>query len=271
MIYRREVERRMTDGFCAALVTDAELDRLPRLVRNYLRKVGVVGRPHVRNFHARFSGQMKSKPDGSWMSISADQYEFFDDPARLFLMQASRRGISFEALHLYLGSTATMQVKVASLIEVVDARGPEMNQSETVTLFNDMCLLAPASLLHANVEWQELDAHSVGAVFTNAGNRIRAELSFDPNGDLVGFVSNDRFQSADGVMYRNLRWSTPVRDYRDFGGVRLAASGSAIWKQPEGDLTYARFVLEEIEYNVDASTLRMSNRAPSIGKPVRAE
>jgi hypothetical protein len=256
--YHREVERRLVTNAVAADVTEGDLDRLPRAVQTYLRRVGVVGRPHVRNFRARFTGQIKSRPDGAWMSTRVEQYEFFDDPARLFFMQASLYGVPFEALHLYRGSSATMQVKVASLIEVVDARGPKMDQSETVTLFNDMCLLAPGSLVDANVTWQERDERIVGATFTNAGNTIRAELSFDEAGDLVGFVSNDRYQSADGVTYRSFPWSTPIHDYRDFGGVRLAARGEAIWKQSDGDLVYARFLLESIEYNVGSVSPRVS-------------
>ena len=104
------------------------------------------------------------------------------------------------------------------------------------------------------MEWQERDERSVGATFTNAGNTIRADLSFNEEGDLVGFVSGDRYQSADGVTYRRLPWSTPIGGYRDFGGVRLAARGDAVWKEPEGDFVYARFVLEEIEYNVSTSS-----------------
>ena len=270
-IYQREVERRTTDSVSTVLVTDRDLDRLPRPLQTYLRRVGVVGRPHVHNFRARFSGQMKSRTDAGWMRIRAEQYEFFDEPARLFLMQASLHGLPFEALHLYLGESATMQVKVLSLIQVVDARGPEMNQSETVTLFNDMCLLAPAALIDANVQWQDRDEHAALAAFTNAGNMIRAELSFDQTGDLGGFVSGDRYQSADGVTYRNLPWSTPVSDYRDFGGIRLPTRGDATWKQPEGDFTYARFLLEEIEYNVGAGSPPMSKRAAPTQKIVRAE
>ena len=38
----------------------------------------------------------------------------------------------------------------ASLFGVVDARGTEMNQGETVTFFNDVCVLAPGTLVHAN-------------------------------------------------------------------------------------------------------------------------
>jgi hypothetical protein len=259
--YRREVERRLAGSADTADITERDLERLPRAVQTYLRRAGVVGRPHVRNFRARFTGQMRSKPEAPWMNIRAEQHEFFDAPGRLFLMQASLYGIPFEALHMYVGASATMQVKVASLVEVVDARGPKMDRSETVTLFNDMCLLAPGSLVDAKATWQERDERTVGATFTNAGNTIRAELSFDEEGDLVGFVSNDRYQSADGVTYRSFPWSTPVHEYRDFGGVRLAARGEAIWKQPDGDLVYARFLLEKIEYNVGVVPPRASKPA----------
>ena len=47
----------------------------------------------------------------------------------------------------------------------------------------------------------------------------------------------------------NYPWSTPVRYYRDFNGRKVPVYGEATWEMPEGDFTYARFVLEEIEYN----------------------
>jgi hypothetical protein len=56
-------------------------------------------------------------------------------------------GLPVDGLHLYAEPEASMQIKIAHLLQVVDAKGPEMNQSETVTMFNDMCLLAPATLI----------------------------------------------------------------------------------------------------------------------------
>ena len=29
-----------------------------------------------------------------------------------------------------------------------------MNQGETVTMFNDMCVMAPATLIHRAIEWE---------------------------------------------------------------------------------------------------------------------
>jgi hypothetical protein len=88
----------------------------------------------------------------------------------------------------------------------------------------------------------------VKGTFSNAGQTISAVLTFDQAGDLVGFVSSDRFQS-DGKTHRLFPWSTPVRDFRDFGGVRLAGAGEARWREPAGEWAYGQFQLQRIAYN----------------------
>jgi hypothetical protein len=253
-MYATEVRRGVTRAVSTSLVTDEDVAKAPRLLQAYLRHVGVVGRPRVHDFRARFAGEMRAKPGADWMSAHAEQYSFFDVPTRLFLMDASLHGLPFQAYHRYVGSTASMRVRTLSLVELVDASGPEMNQSETVTLFNDMCLLAPATLLYANVLWEDVDRNTLRATFTNGDQRIVAELIFDDEGDLVSFVSSDRYQSADGKTYVKYPWVTPVREYGSFGGQRLARKAEAIWRQPDGDYVYGRFTLEEIEYNVTAQT-----------------
>ncbi len=47
---------------------------------------------------------------------------------------------------------ATMKINVAYFFKVSDASGEKMNQSENVTLFNDMCLYAPATLIEWNIQ-----------------------------------------------------------------------------------------------------------------------
>jgi hypothetical protein len=248
--YRREVERGLARSSVATMVTEGDLATLPSPLQTYLRRTGAVGRPRVHDLRARWHGQMRNGKDAPWMDVRAEQYEFFDEPTRLFTMHASRHGVGFQALHVYERGVATMQVRVASVFTVVDGRGPEMNRSETVTLFNDMCLLAPGSLIGAPVAWRTVDDQRIAGTFTNAGNTVSAELRFDADGDLVDFLSHDRDQSADGVTFRNLPWSTPVRDYRDFGGVRVASHGEAVWHEPEGDFAYARFDLDDLQLDL---------------------
>ena len=252
--YDREVEREAAARSHSAEppgpITEADLAGLPDLVATYLRRAGVVGRPHIRALHATFSVRFRTKPDAPFMKAEADQHEFFGPPgpARLFLMKASRAGIPFVAFHRYVGHAASMRVRLAGLIDVVDVTGTAATQSETVTLLNDMCMLAPAALVDAPIVWQEIGPREVTARYANAGHAVSAVLTFDEAGDLVGFVSGDRHQ-LDGKTDRVRPWSTPFRDFRDFGGVRLPAYGEARWQDPAGEWTYGEFTLEEISYH----------------------
>ena len=232
-----------------ARVTEADLAPMPPLVQAWLRRVGVVGRARVREVRARFHGLFRGSPKAAWAPFRSEQVNRYDPPSRLFIMEAKMYGVPCTALHRFVGASATMVVRAASLVDVVKMGGPEMNRAETVTLFNDLCVLAPGALVDAGVQWAPVDARSVEATYTHAGNTIRARLSFDAAGDLVGFVSNDRSQSTDGKTFRNLPWSTPLRDHRDFGGVRIPAFGEAIWLAPEGDIAYGRFDLDAVTYN----------------------
>ena len=232
------------------LLTEADIAHLPAVVRRYLAFVGAVGKPQVWNYRLRFDGGLRNGPADEWMKVVMHQQSFVDPPARLFLVESSKFGIPFNAFHRYIGPEATFQVKLASLLTVVDARGPEMNQSETVTMLNDMCLLAPATLIDRRMKWEELDERNVRVTWTNEGNTVSAVLTFDPSGALVNFVSEDRSRTTDGKRFEKLRWSTPVQEWRDFNGRKLPYRAEASWNLPEGEFAYARFEIAEAEYNV---------------------
>ena len=144
-----------------------------------------------------------------------------------------------------------MQVTVAGAFQLENARGPEMDRAETVTLFNDMCLLAPATLIDPALSWTALDASRVRGEFVNAGHRVSAELTFDESGDLVNFRSDDRYQN-DGKVERRLPWSTPVSGYRDLDGGRLFHAGDACWIENGREWVYGHFELQRIDYNLTA-------------------
>ena len=254
--YRQEAAALLRHVSAAPLLVEEDLHHLPPLVARFLRFVGVVGAPRVYNLHATMQGELHPAPGAPALHFHVEQTSTFGERARLFSMRARKAFIPFTALHRYVGSTASMQVKLAGLIEIVNAAGPEMNQSETVTMFNDMCLLAPATLIDPTINWSELAADRVGATFRNAGNTITAELTFAEDGSLVLFTSDDRFQSADGKTYLRYRWSTPIAAYGSYHGFRLPARAQAAWRQPGGEYVYARSDIVDVTYNVTAPLAR---------------
>lgn len=230
-------------------LTEGDLQHLPAIVQKYIHYSGSVGKEKVLNFRAEFTGGIRATSSEDFMPLKSVQYNFTDNPSRLFYIVAKKKGIPARGIHLYRDQTAIMLIKILGLFTVVDAKGHEMNQGETVTLFNDMCFMAPASLIDRNIEWKEIDAITVDAKFTNGNITIGATLFFNEEGELVNFLSNDRFETTDGKTYKNYPWITPVTGYTNVNGYRLPSGAKLIYKHPDEDLCYGEFALKSIEYN----------------------
>ena len=66
----------------------------------------------------------------------------------------------------------------------------------------------------------------------------------------MNFESDDRSRSSPGGTPTKARFSTPLRDYRDFGPLHLAGYGEARWRLPEGEFTYGEFTMVDVATNV---------------------
>jgi hypothetical protein len=256
-----------------SLVSAEDLADLPEPLAAYVRRSGAVGKPRVANFDARFHGRIRSGPDQAWMPFTGEQVNTYGPrPRRAFIMDATRSGLPVTALHSFKNATATMRVKLASMFTVVDASGPEMDRGETVTVFNDLVVLAPAAIVDAPVRWSAVDANHVRGTFTDGAQTVSAELTFDSEHDLVDFVSEDRLRaSSDGKSFERQEWSTPLAEHRYLDGRRVLVSGSGRWQapEPEGSFAYVELHVDEIAYNVTraqdspaASPLAVAEMAP---------
>ena len=227
------------------LFLEEDLLPLPEPVQRYLRYVGVVSKPKVRNMRIVFTGQMRKK-EGNFFPFTSVQYNFFDEPTRLFFMKAKIFGVPVSGYHKYRDAKATMDIRLFGLIPIVQEAGQILDKTETVTLFNDICLMAPAALIDKRIRWEDIDRHTVRAIFTNRGITITAQLFFNQEGQLTKFVSNDRTEINDMKQYP---FSTPVSLYQNINGVNIMSAGEAVYEYPDGKFTYGRFALKNAEYN----------------------
>lgn len=232
------------------ILSDKDILYLPAIVQLYLRYTKSVGQPKIKNFRAEFTGGIRSKPSDEYMKVKTVQYNFYQAPSRYFFISASKMGIPATGLHLYHHENATFEVKLLNWFKVVDAKGEKMNQAETVTLLNDMCFIAPATLIDSRIRWEDVNDTTVKATFTNGNIKVSALLYFKPNGEIINFISNDRY-STDGKKYENYPWATPVEAFRMTNGYFLPAKAKLIYQQPEGDFTYGELEYKSVKYNLE--------------------
>jgi hypothetical protein len=243
----RKVEAIAAPREAARPLTEADIAHLPPPVRRYIALTGSIGRPMVSEITLRFEATMYDAPGAAGMTGPVAQYERFDLPRRLFLMTARMKGLPVAVLHDFNRDQATMRVRLAGLVNVVDIAGPELTRTETVTILNDLCFFAPSRLVDPRLTWTPIDDTRARVSFALGPNTVSAELVFNAADELVDFVSDDRgMLQKDGTL-RILRWTTPMSTYRDFGGWRVASEGDAIWHLPEGPFTYGRMRLIEYE------------------------
>jgi hypothetical protein len=248
-LFKEEVSNLLNPSDQVSILREEDISHLPEILKKYLRFCGAIDKPRILNFRAAFGGQMKSSLKSKWMDIQSVQYNFIEETARLFYIRSKMFGIPFTGLHRYIGGNATMKISLASVIKVVDAKGEKMNQSETVTIFNDMCLLAPSTLIADSIKWKYIDANSLEGQFTHKDHTVNARLFFKENGELFDFISSDRYLSSDGKNYLNYPWRTPVLEYIEDSGRKYPSKGDAVWETPQGDFCYAHFDIKNIKYN----------------------
>ncbi len=238
--------------FGHSLLTENDLRPLPEPVQKYLRYADCVGKPKVKNFKVELTGKIRKDAQSEWMPFTTEQYNFMHTPTRLFYMKATMKGLPVGGYHKYQNGDAMMDIRLFSLFRVQYQEGQEMDVAETVTFFNDMCCMAPATLIDPRVKWLDVQDNAVKASFTNKDITITAWLYFNEVGALVNFVSNDRYAADVG---KKLPWSTPLSETAEINGRRLATFAEAVYEYPDGQLTYGTFRITGLEYNCEKITM----------------
>lgn len=230
------------------LIKETDLNHLPKPVQEYLKYVGVVGKEKVLSYTVYMTGEFKMDEEQDFSKITVNQTSYHEESTRLFYMKLIFNGLKIAGIHHYENQEATMKVRILDVFKIVDESGEIMNKAETVTVFNDMALLAPATLIDTRITWEEIDDYSCLGTFTNGEYSITATLYFNEKYQLINFVSDDRYALVNGVS-ENVRWETPITKYKNIDGYNLPYIGSAIWKYEDRDFEYIKLVIEYIEYN----------------------
>jgi hypothetical protein len=249
--YRNDVQQQLNinANYTSTILTEQDIQLLPNAIQKYLHYCNVIGRPKVTHFMVQFSGQLRKDASSPWMPVTSTQYNFVDSTSRFFFMNAKMKGLPVVGYHRFSNGKAIMDIRLLSLFKVQYKAGKEMDIAETVTFFNDMCCMAPATLIDKRIIWLESDNHKVKASFTSNGKTITATLYFSVDGKMTNFESNDRYAIAADNSLKKTPWSTPVRGYKSINGFNLPAIAETIYHLPAEDLCYGSFTITNVEYN----------------------
>lgn len=147
-----------------ATITLESLTHLPPVVQKWLVRSNIIGKEKIRTIHLKQRGLLRSKPEGKWMPMEAEQHIVADPPG--FIWKAKIDAGYFMTINgrdkLEHGK-GHMLIKAANTITVADSAGKEIDQGAMMRYLAEI-MWFPTASLNKNIRWQYVNDTSARAV-----------------------------------------------------------------------------------------------------------
>lgn len=225
------------------------LRSLPPIVKKWLERSHVIGKEIIYNVHLKQTGEMRTKPDGKWMPVKAEQWFKTKKPGFIWIADVrAAPGIHLAGRDKYENGKGHMLIKLLSLITVVDAKGKEIDQASMLRYLAEIVWF-PSAALSDYIEWEQVDTTMAKATMTFSGISASGLFKFSANGDVMSFQAK-RYYDRKGIPALE-DWFIQIEpdSYKEFEGVRIPARSAVTWKLKEGDFTWYKLEIVDINYN----------------------
>lgn len=221
----------------SSVFTEEDLVDLPLPVQKYLRYCGYIGKPKMSFMKATYKDVDfvfdKNKP----IKIDYTQYNFVNEPNRIAYIDSSMYGIPFEGLDSYTAGNGSMKGVLAKLFTLFNQTGETMDKASLVTFLSE-CLIVPNAALQDYVVWEEIDDLHAKATLSYYGVTVGGIFTFNENGEMLSFTTDDREATATDGTSEKIKWSAICSEYVETNGIKRSTALQAVWHYDNGDLVY---------------------------------
>ncbi|SNS68969.1 hypothetical protein SAMN05446037_101732 [Anaerovirgula multivorans] len=251
-LFKRNVEQEVKMLFSKVedkekIVTAEDIEGLPQNVQRWLEYTGVIGREKIVAVRLKQKADMRLGEGKPWMPVEAEQYFTSEEPG--FIWRANIKVaplIHIAGRDKYQDGKGNMLIKALSLFSVADSEGKEIDQG-TLLRYLAETMWFPSAVLKEYITWEEIDEDNAKATMTYGGITASGIFTFNDKGEAIKFEA-ERYGEFNGKFSLET-WSVPVRDYKEFEGIRVPTKGDITWKLDDGDFNWFNFEITEIEYN----------------------
>ena len=244
---RSEVNQLFDSGLIREpIITIESLQDLPPIVRKWMIRSNIIGKPPIQALFIKQRGEMRPKPDGKWMHFRAVQYVNVDDPG--FIWKAiidSGLLIPINAHDRYLHGHGNMLIKSIYTIPIANSRVPEIDQGSLMRFLAEI-IWFPSAALATYIRWDYLSETSATATIDDGVSSVSGVFTFHPNGDVKSF---------EGLRYRDVnyhyaleKWKIDVKGYRVFGSVRIANRAEVSWENNGETFTWLKLEISKLKF-----------------------
>lgn len=234
------------------VITQDDIKDLPEAVKNWLRHSGAIGKPFINIGKVMQKAEMKMNPEQSnWLTATAIQYTTIDHPAFIWTVDVKMNDLlHFKGRDKFKNGKGEMVIKMNSLINVVNEQGEKLDEG-TIQRFLGEMVWFPSLALSPYITWEKINDSTAKATMTYKGTTGSGIFYFNSDGDVTKY-SALRFKGNKTDAKRQ-EWIMLIEDYKIFEGIKVPAKMTATWKLDEGDWTWLKLEVTDINYNENVS------------------
>lgn len=232
------------------IFTEESIEHLPELIQNHFRAAGLIGRPISNSVKAFMpSTPFYQSRDTAPLSLDYTLYLFSHPaPVRLAYMTTSMYGIPFAAYDSTQDGVGFMRGVIAKVITLFNETGYEMDKGQLLTWLGEAPLL-PSIFLSGYVTWETIDVNHVRATLNYMGMSVSGVYTFNDNGFIVSFHTNERARVATDGSTDFPEWSVILDEWvQTENGTYIPHTVKAVWHLDDGELVYFSASGFDIEY-----------------------
>lgn len=217
-------------------IAEEDLDRLPKLMKDYLIKVGVVGQPRYCKVMFRQSGTIKTDPKKDWLGFKATQYISSENSG--FIWKA--RAFPIFIRDKFQDGKGEVKVNLLGIKNLAVVSNFETNQSSLGRYFGEL-LWFPMGFLDKDITWEEIDHDTI------KGTMVKGDLTFE---GYFQFNREGLITTFRGKRYRDLtleNFRGEAHNYVIMNDILIPQTMTAIWELEQGDLEYFKATITGYE------------------------
>jgi hypothetical protein len=231
-----------------APVTEQDLRELPEPMARYMRYSGAVGKKRISAVHLLHSGRFKPGANRPWMQTRGEYFITTKKPSFIWYGKVNLvPGISLVALDSYAEGRGRMLVKLLSVFPVVDDASPQVSASAFGRAVAELMAAPTFFLDRTHVHCTQTGNNRVRCTVTDGGFSTEAEFFVNDDGSLNRIVVARYFDRGGGhatLEHFTARGTRP----KNFDGRMLPSRVDGIWNLSDGDLHYASFDIDRIDF-----------------------
>lgn len=230
------------------IMHEGDIAGLPEPVKRWLRNTGAIGKPFIISGRVVQRAHLKIKPgQKKWIRASALQYSTIPVPGFIWTVNAEMNPlVYFNGRDKYFEGQGEMLIKLNSLFNVANERGPKLTES-TVQRYLGELVWFPSMALGENITWEQVDDGTVRAAMSYRGVTAGGTFHFSQSGDFIWYSA--RRYMGNSPDAQRFEWILDVEEYGTFDGIKVPSRMTATWKLPDGDWTWLMLEIEDIKYN----------------------